>query len=138
MSNLLYYYVSFYDSFFFSSINPSPQRLQTALGLYSNDLCGLVLLNDNNDLSGFSGLAKGIIFESHLNSCETMILKFFLFSSEFYEVCDSSTEFHFPNVSEQLETLKVQIKDAIAWRNSCQHPGNLTTSEQQVVRILFY
>ncbi|KAK7603268.1 hypothetical protein V9T40_003267 [Parthenolecanium corni] len=90
------------------SINPSPQRLQTALGLYSNDLCGLVLLNDNNDLSGFSGLAK-----------------------EFYEVCDSSTEFHFPNVSEQLETLKVQIKDAIAWRNSCQHPGNLTTSEQQ-------
>ena len=51
---------------------------------------------------------------------------------EFYEICDSSTEFHFPNISEQLETLKVQIKDAISWRNSCQHPGSLTAVEQQV------
>ncbi|XP_065214139.1 protein C12orf4 homolog [Planococcus citri] len=91
-----------------NSVNLSPHRLQTALGLYSNDLCGLVMLNDTNDLSGLTGLAK-----------------------EFGEVCESSTEFHFPNLSEQLESLKTQTKDAIVWRNSCQHPGNLTTSEQQ-------
>lgn len=52
-------------------MNPSPQRLQTALGLYSNDLCGLVLLNDNNDLSGFSGLAKSI-FDYDVNCIERL------------------------------------------------------------------
>lgn len=87
--------------------NPSPHRLQTALGLYSNDLCGLVLLNDNNEL------------------CESSLTK------AFYEICDNSTEFHFQSISEQLEGLKVQIKEAVTWRNSCQHSGNLTASEQQ-------
>lgn len=39
-------------------MDPTPQRLQTALGLYSNDLCGLVLLSDNH-LGSYSGIAKG-------------------------------------------------------------------------------
>lgn len=45
----------------FNSMDPTPQRLQTALGLYSNDLCGLVLLSDNH-LGSYSGITKGIVF----------------------------------------------------------------------------
>lgn len=41
-------------------MDPTPQRLQTALGLYSNDLCGLVLLSDNH-LGSYSGITKGQI-----------------------------------------------------------------------------
>lgn len=41
-----------------SRMDPTPQRLQTALGLYSNDLCGLVLLSDNH-LGSYSGVTKG-------------------------------------------------------------------------------
>lgn len=46
---------------FYRSADPTPQRLQTALGLYSNDLCGLVLLSDNH-LGSYSGVTKGMIF----------------------------------------------------------------------------
>lgn len=45
-------------------VEPQPQRLQTALSLYSNDLCGLVLLSDNH-LGGFSGITKGIFIKKH-------------------------------------------------------------------------
>lgn len=36
-----------------------PQRLQTVLELYSQDLKGLVLFIDTNNLDFYSGLAKG-------------------------------------------------------------------------------
>lgn len=36
-----------------------PQRLQTVLELYSQDLKGLVLFSDTNNLDFYSGLAKG-------------------------------------------------------------------------------
>lgn len=39
-------------------MDPTPQRLQTALGLYSNDLCGIVCLSDNH-LGSYSGITKG-------------------------------------------------------------------------------
>ncbi|XP_039296255.1 protein C12orf4 homolog [Nilaparvata lugens] len=74
---------------------PQPQRLQAALGLYSNDLCGIVLLTD------------------------------------------SSTEFHFAPVDDQLEQVKATIKDGVAWRrkhmmqDSPQQFLNLTSTEQQ-------
>lgn len=42
-----------------NNMDPTPQRLQTALGLYSNDLCGLVLLSDNH-LGSYSGITKGL------------------------------------------------------------------------------
>jgi len=38
-----------------------PQRLQTALSLYSHKLCGLVLLVDDR-LNSYSGIKKGIDF----------------------------------------------------------------------------
>lgn len=45
-------------------MDPTPQRLQTALGLYSNDLCGLVLLSDNH-LGSYSGITKGAFLDSN-------------------------------------------------------------------------
>lgn len=55
-------------------MDPTPQRLQTALGLYSNDLCGLVLLSDNH-LGSYSGITKGI-FQNAMNT--SAVLKIFL------------------------------------------------------------
>lgn len=60
-----------------------PQRLQTSMSLYSNNLCGLVLLTDDR-ISSYSGLSK-----------------------EFSDLCQRSTEFHFPSFEQQLQTLKV-------------------------------
>uniref|UniRef100_A0A1B6CIF8 Uncharacterized protein n=3 Tax=Clastoptera arizonana TaxID=38151 RepID=A0A1B6CIF8_9HEMI len=100
-----------------NSVNadPQPQRLQTALGLYSNDLCGLVLLTDSNIGSYAStGLSK-----------------------DFISVCESSTEFHFNNVADQLETVKQTVKEGIAWRKNHSNKDsthnflNLTSTEQQ-------
>jgi len=49
--------------FFFRTVVHHPQRLQTVLELYSQDLKGLVLFIDTNNLDFYSGLAKGnIIF----------------------------------------------------------------------------
>ncbi|XP_054271407.1 protein C12orf4 homolog [Macrosteles quadrilineatus] len=92
-----------------------PQRLQTALALYSNDLCGLVLLSDTH-LGSYS--ASGV-------------------SKDFVNVCQGSTEFHFSNVDDQIEKVKEAVKEGVAWRKnymareSTQHLLTLTSSEQQ-------
>merc|ERR1719208_157096 len=52
-----------------------PQRLQTSMSLYSNNLCGLVLLTDDR-VSTYSGVAK-----------------------EFSDICQRSTEYHSPLLS---------------------------------------
>ncbi|KAL7287569.1 hypothetical protein TKK_0018219 [Trichogramma kaykai] len=77
-----------------SDADPTPQRLQTALGLYSNDLCGLVLLSDNN-LGSYSGTTKELI-----------------------SISQSTSEFHFPSIDEQLEKIREDVKDAIVWRQT--------------------
>ncbi|XP_011497590.1 PREDICTED: protein C12orf4 homolog [Ceratosolen solmsi marchali] len=82
------------------SIDPTPQRLQTALGLYSNDLCGLVLLSDNH-LGSYSGITKELISISQL-----------------------TTEFHFPPIDEQLEKIREDVKDAVAWRQAHHKEDN--------------
>lgn len=57
---------------------------------------------------------------------------------DFISVCESSTEFHFANVEDQLETIKEVVKEGIAWRknhsnrDSTHNFLNLTSSEQQV------
>ncbi|XP_044731533.1 protein C12orf4 homolog [Chrysoperla carnea] len=61
-------------------INSSAQRLQTAMALYSNDLCGIILLTDNN--MGFTSITK-----------------------EFTNICQESTEYHFLNVDDQMELI---------------------------------
>ncbi|KAJ8926905.1 hypothetical protein NQ314_020757 [Rhamnusium bicolor] len=58
---------------------PTPQLLQTALALYSNDLSGLVLMADNK-----------------IGSRVTQ---------EFQEVCQRTTEFHFPHIEDQLDKI---------------------------------
>jgi len=69
-----------------------PQRLQTSMSLYSNNLCGLVLLTDNRI------------------QCMTGI------ESELAELCKRSTEFHFPVLENQLETVRNETKKATVWR----------------------
>ncbi|XP_076641898.1 FERRY endosomal RAB5 effector complex subunit 3 [Halictus rubicundus] len=83
-----------------SGMDPTPQRLQTALGLYSNDLCGLVLLSDNH-LGSYSGIAK-----------------------ELCSICQLTTEFHFLPIDEQLEKIRDDVKDAVAWRQARHKEGN--------------
>ncbi|XP_063971996.1 protein C12orf4 homolog [Diachasmimorpha longicaudata] len=81
-------------------MEPTPQRLQTALGLYSNDLCGLVLLSDNH-LGSYSGITK-----------------------ELCSICQLTTEFHFPPIDEQLEKIKDDVKEAVAWRQTHHREGS--------------
>ena len=72
-----------------------PQRLQTSMALYTNNLSGLVLLTDD-DLSHHqsSNMAK-----------------------EFNNLCNSATEFHFPSFEQQVESLRNEyLEPAIAWR----------------------
>ncbi|XP_048513908.1 protein C12orf4 homolog isoform X2 [Athalia rosae] len=83
-----------------SGMDPTPQRLQTALGLYSNDLCGLVLLSDNH-VGSFSGVTK-----------------------ELCSICQLTTEFHFPPIDEQLEKLRDDVKDVVAWRQAHHREGS--------------
>ncbi|KAJ8923721.1 hypothetical protein NQ315_010302 [Exocentrus adspersus] len=58
---------------------PTPQLIQTALALYSNDLSGLVLMTDNK-----------------IGSRVTQ---------EFQDICQRTTEFHFPHIEDQLEKI---------------------------------
>ena len=69
-----------------------PQRLQTSMSLYSNNLCGLVLLT------------------------ETMIHGLSSVQQDFIQLCKRSTEFHFPSVETQLEKMKNDVKKASTWR----------------------
>lgn len=58
---------------------PTPQLLHTALGLYSNDLAGLVLMTDNKIGSRLT--------------------------QDFQEVCQRTTEFHFSYIEDQLDKI---------------------------------
>ncbi|XP_076331224.1 FERRY endosomal RAB5 effector complex subunit 3-like isoform X1 [Tachypleus tridentatus] len=73
---------------------PQPQRLQTAMSLYSSNLCGLVLLVDNR-INSYTGIKR-----------------------DFARVCGQSTEFHFPDLEEQLEGIREQAKLASNWRTA--------------------
>ncbi|KAM4747429.1 ferry endosomal RAB5 effector complex subunit 3 isoform 2-T3 [Rhinophrynus dorsalis] len=68
-------------------------RLQTALSLYSTSLCGLVLLVDNR-INSYSGIKR-----------------------DFATVCQECTDFHFPQLQEQLEVVQQVVLYARAQRN---------------------
>ncbi|KAJ1531758.1 hypothetical protein ONE63_000419 [Megalurothrips usitatus] len=87
--------------------NMQPQRFQTALALYSNDLCGLVLLTDGL-ISSFSGTTK-----------------------DFISVCQQSTEFHFPPIDDQLEKIREGVKETASWREEHWSAENLSIPSQQ-------
>ena len=61
-----------------------PQRLQTSMSLYSNNLSGLVLLTDDAYMS----------------------LEGSKMTNEFNKLCTQSTEFHFPSFDQQLESIR--------------------------------
>jgi hypothetical protein len=67
----------------------APRRLQTALGLYSNDLCGLVVMTDSPP-PHYTGLAKRMT-----------------------TTCQQSTEFHFPQMEDQLEKIMNEVKEPV-------------------------
>jgi len=69
-----------------------PQRLQTSMSLYSNNLCGIVLLTDHRH-QNTSGIQADLL-----------------------QLCKRSTEFHFPSVETQLDNIKNDVKKAAAWR----------------------
>ncbi|XP_046826127.1 protein C12orf4 [Vespa crabro] len=92
--------------------DPTPQRLQTALGLYSNDLCGLVLLSDNH-LGSYSGITK-----------------------ELCSICQLTTEFHFPPIDEQLEKIREDVKEVVAWRQAHHREGSDPQTKKPMSKTL--
>ncbi|XP_060068652.1 protein C12orf4 homolog [Ylistrum balloti] len=64
---------------------PQPQRLQTAMSLYSNNLCGLILMVDNR-LNSYTGIKR-----------------------DFAKVCEQSTDFHFPSLDQQFSNVDKEI-----------------------------
>ncbi|CAH1795039.1 unnamed protein product [Owenia fusiformis] len=82
---------------------PQPQRLQTAMSLYSNNLCGLILLVDNK-LNSYTGLKK-----------------------EFAKLCQQSTEFHFPDLEKQFQAIEENIIAGNEWRqNKIEEPDQVS------------
>lgn len=69
-----------------------PQRLQTSMSLYSNNLCGVVLLTDSR-IQSVSGI------EGELGS-----------------LVQRSTEYHFPLLEQQLDTVRTDLKKSVSWR----------------------
>jgi len=71
-----------------------PQRLQTSMSLYSNNLCGVVLLTDNRiqSVSGLEGDLAALV--------------------------QRSTEFHFPVLEQQLDTIRGELKKSATWRQA--------------------
>lgn len=67
---------------------PQPQRLQTAMSLYSNNLCGLILLVDNR-LNSYTGIKR-----------------------DFAKVCEQSTDFHFPSLDQQFTNVDQEMAKA--------------------------
>ncbi|KFM73686.1 hypothetical protein X975_23168, partial [Stegodyphus mimosarum] len=79
---------------------PQPQRLQTAISLYSNNLSGLVLLVDNR-INSYSGIKR-----------------------EFAAVCQMSTEFHFEDIDKALEIIREEGKKVAEWRAANSSQGD--------------
>ncbi|XP_076459255.1 FERRY endosomal RAB5 effector complex subunit 3-like [Babylonia areolata] len=75
---------------------PQPQRLQTAMSLYSNSLCGMILLVDNR-LNSYTGIKR-----------------------DFAAVCEQSTDFHFPDVGRQMLAMEQAFGQANAVRAARQ------------------
>lgn len=74
---------------------PQPQRLQTAMSLYSNDLCALIMMVDNR-LNSYTGLKR-----------------------DFSKVCEQSTDFHFPDLEQQFAIIEQEL--ALANEHRQQH-----------------
>ncbi|XP_046861020.1 protein C12orf4 homolog [Xenia sp. Carnegie-2017] len=70
-----------------SSILAQPQRIQTAMSLYSQSLSGLVLLVDSH-INSYTGIKK-----------------------EFAALCQQSTDFHFPDLDKQFCMIQQNLEE---------------------------
>eukprot|EP00118_Oscarella_pearsei_P003682 m.15328 g.15328 ORF g.15328 m.15328 type:complete len:567 (+) comp26306_c0_seq1:1470-3170(+) len=86
-----------------------PQRLQTAMSLYSSSLSGLVLLVDNR-INSYSGIKKA-----------------------FAGVCQQSTDFHFPNLDCQLADIREDLSK-VCIPDSASVSGTSTPIEEKPSR----
>lgn len=87
-----------------------PQRLQTSMALYSNNLSGLVLLSD----------------DLFLNTNNSKIAK------DFNALCSQATEYHFPTFEQQLESMRTSnLEPAIGWRLEYMSQASSLLSEDE-------
>ncbi|KAK7073752.1 hypothetical protein SK128_004255, partial [Halocaridina rubra] len=73
-----------------------PQRIQTSMSLYSHNLNGLVLLVDDR-VNTYTGIKR-----------------------DFGRLCSRSTELHFPDLEDQLESIRNLVPQVVQWRRD--HP----------------
>lgn len=92
---------------------PAPQRLQMAMSLYSNSLSGIVLLVDNR-INSYVGIKR-----------------------EFAAICHESTELHFPDLDEQLETIRTKAREASEVRAAASLSGSDGSSSHSSRRSSF-
>lgn len=93
---------------------PTPQRIHTAMSLYSSSLSGLVLLAD----ADFS-----------INSPSR---------ARFIKLCQQSTDFHFPSWDEQMDQIKCQVESKC---HNKLHPGDFYTTKHSnlsEVHVVFH
>ncbi|XP_064478550.1 protein C12orf4 homolog [Ornithodoros turicata] len=91
---------------------PAPQRLHIAMSLYSNSLCGLVLMVDNR-INSYVGIKR-----------------------QFAAICHQSTELHFPDVDQQLENIRNKAREAAEIR-AASLLGSESSSSQSSRRSSF-
>ncbi|KAL3245877.1 hypothetical protein MRX96_058160 [Rhipicephalus microplus] len=92
---------------------PAPQRLQMAMSLYSNSLSGIVLLVDNR-INSYVGIKR-----------------------DFAAICHESTELHFPDLDEQLETIRAKAREASEVRAAASLSGSDGSSSHSSRRSSF-
>ncbi|KAL7644291.1 UNVERIFIED_CONTAM: hypothetical protein RMT77_005118 [Armadillidium vulgare] len=85
-----------------------PQRIQTAMSLFSHNLNGIVLLV-NDRVTTFRGITK-----------------------EFGRICSRSTELHFPELEDQLEGVRNIIPEITQWRAGHPPPRYEGDEELQI------
>lgn len=84
---------------------PAPQRLQMAMSLYSNSLSGIVLLVDNR-INSYVGIKR-----------------------DFAAICHESTELHFSDLDEQLETIRTKAREVSEVRAAASLSGSEGSSQ---------
>ncbi|XP_071956165.1 FERRY endosomal RAB5 effector complex subunit 3-like isoform X2 [Antedon mediterranea] len=94
-------------------IQPQPQRLQTAMSLFSNSLSGLVLLVDDR-VNTYTGVKR-----------------------EFATICQQSTDFHFPDLETQIRvaqqyTTKANTKRQLRKANSDSPAGSCASPSDEI------
>ena len=63
-------------------------------------------------------ILKSNIFLQYITVYLLKIVIIFLFITELVSISQLTTEFHFPPIDEQLEKIRDDVKDAVAWRQA--------------------